>query len=89
MEDNWEHKSEMMRCKTCMFFCNYRCRHSAPTLKGWPAVFPDDWCGAHKLDKDMMKKISGTDIRKAYPHHEAEDEVATDGVGLTYAECLR
>jgi hypothetical protein len=53
--DNWEHKSETMICRTCMFFCNYRCRHSAPTLKGFPAVFPDDWCGAHKLSKETVE----------------------------------
>jgi hypothetical protein len=26
-----------------------RCRKHAPTLQGWPVVFPTDWCGDHKL----------------------------------------
>jgi hypothetical protein len=34
-----------------------RCRKHAPTLGGWPAVYPDDWCGDHKLDKDTMISI--------------------------------
>lgn len=28
-----------------------RCRHHSPTMKGFPATFPDDWCGDHKLDE--------------------------------------
>jgi len=31
-----------------------RCRKCAPTLNGWPVVYPSDWCGSHKLDE---KKI--------------------------------
>jgi hypothetical protein len=27
-----------------------RCRRRAPTLDGWPVVFPEDWCGDHKLE---------------------------------------
>jgi len=71
-EDNWEHRSEGMRCKTCMFFVpkikaripgqdenpkSYdigRCRINAPTLKGWPVMFPDDWCGEHRLDENKI-----------------------------------
>lgn len=26
-----------------------RCRKRSPTLQGFPVVFPDDWCGSHKL----------------------------------------
>ena len=26
-----------------------RCRRHAPSLGGWPVVFPTDWCGDHKL----------------------------------------
>ena len=55
-EDNWEHKSENMLCKTCMFYVPKRsgavgrCRCKAPTIKGWPVMFPTDWCGVHKLE---------------------------------------
>lgn len=55
LEDNWKHKSEGMRCGTCMYNCNYRCRRNAPTIKGWPAVFTTDWCGDHKLNKEYMQ----------------------------------
>jgi hypothetical protein len=53
-EDPWKHRSEGMKCKTCMFVCNMRCRRHAPTMQGYPAVYPDDWCGDHKLDKSFM-----------------------------------
>ena len=61
-KDNWAHKSEGMKCKTCMFYVAKndsigRCREKSPTLKGWPALFPDDWCGAHKLDADKLLPI--------------------------------
>jgi hypothetical protein len=53
-QDLWEHRKEGMRCKTCMFYVNTRCRRHAPTLQGYPAVYPNDWCGDHKLDKVSM-----------------------------------
>lgn len=31
-----------------------RCRRHAPTMSGWPATFPNDWCGDHKLDADKL-----------------------------------
>lgn len=58
--DNWEHRSKMMSCETCMFYVAKglgnigRCREKSPTLKGWPAMFPTDWCGAHKLDEEKI-----------------------------------
>lgn len=64
--DNWQHRADTMRCRTCMFYVPKlesfptsgpkigRCRESSPTLKGWPAVYPSDWCGAHKLDADRI-----------------------------------
>lgn len=52
--DPWKHRSEGMRCETCMWHVNTRCRRHAPTMQGYPAVFPDDWCGDHKLDKVSM-----------------------------------
>ena len=61
--DNWVHRSEGMRCLTCMFFVpkydqpptgdeeidKGRCRRRAPTMSGFPVVFHTDWCGDHKL----------------------------------------
>lgn len=55
--DNWQHRSTNMKCMSCMHFKNMRCRKHAPTLNGWPAVYPDDWCGDHKLDKETMDSI--------------------------------
>ncbi len=58
-EDNWRHRAENMRCQTCMWFVPKteklgRCRANAPTIKGWPAMFPTDWCGEHKLDENKI-----------------------------------
>lgn len=64
--DPWVHRSEGMRCRTCMFFVPKartrsvapgepvlgRCRRHAPTMHGFPAVFETDWCGDHKLDEN-------------------------------------
>lgn len=64
-QDNWEHRSENMRCKTCMYFVPKfkkedpgtdigRCRRNAPTMSGWPVMFVTDWCGEHKLDENKI-----------------------------------
>ena len=55
--DNWKHRSKEMICDTCMHFCYFRCRRHAPTMAGYPAVYESDWCGDHKLDKDIMLVI--------------------------------
>jgi len=67
MEDNWKHRSTKMRCGTCMYFVEKltrspqweghiigRCRRHAPTMKGWPVLFSDDWCGEHKIDEEKV-----------------------------------
>lgn len=59
--DPWVHRSQGMKCSTCMWFVPKadtnspntplgRCRRHAPTMSGYPVVFPTDWCGDHKLD---------------------------------------
>ncbi|MEE9220022.1 MAG: hypothetical protein V3U34_00595 [candidate division NC10 bacterium] len=63
-EDNWKHRSENMRCRSCMYYVPKtvpggdhelgRCRRHAPTMSGWPAIFPADWCGDHKLDEGKL-----------------------------------
>ena len=55
--DLWSHRNTEMICASCMFYTNFRCRRHAPTLNGWPAVYPRDWCGDHKLDKERMRGI--------------------------------
>ena len=65
--DNWTHRSACMVCGKCMFFVLKttiaiqredhiigRCRANPPTMKGWPVVFSDDWCGGHKLDETKL-----------------------------------
>jgi len=53
--DPWRHRTEHMRCGTCMWFAPKegsglgRCRRHAPTMSGYPVVFLSDWCGDHKL----------------------------------------
>jgi hypothetical protein len=74
MEDNWRGRTTGMICGTCVFFVDKksnivqradhvigRCRANAPTMKGWPVVFSDDWCGNHKLDEN---KIDTLDLDK-------------------------
>ena len=73
-KDPWAHRSEGMKCRTCMWFAQKgssvvgRCRRHAPTMSGYPVVFDSDWCGDHKLDEklyeydDIAKKLfSGID----------------------------
>lgn len=31
-----------------------RCRKNAPTMEGYPVVYPGDWCGQHKLDENKL-----------------------------------
>ena len=60
-EDPWRHRSEGMRCVTCMWFvgkspspCLGRCRRHAPTMSGYPVVYTFDWCGDHKIDENRI-----------------------------------
>lgn len=65
--DPWKHRSEGMKCKTCMWFVVKepkhvngdkggigRCRRHAPTMNGYPVVYETDWCGDHKLDETKI-----------------------------------
>ena len=66
--DPWIHRSESMRCKTCIWFVpklpsakldtqNYdlgRCRRHAPSMNGYPVVFVNDWCGDHRIDENKF-----------------------------------
>lgn len=62
-EDPWKHRSDRMKCRTCMWFVRKetrpgadlseigRCRRHAPAMGGYPVVMVDDWCGDHRLDE--------------------------------------
>lgn len=59
--DPWKHRSKGMKCSTCVFYVQKgdvggfgRCRANAPTMKGYPAVFETDWCGAHRMDEEKL-----------------------------------
>ena len=65
--DPWKHRSDGMKCSSCMFFVPKetepglgvlrkvgRCRRHAPTMDGYPVVFLTDWCGDHKLDENKI-----------------------------------
>ncbi len=64
MNDNWKHRSQGMKCESCMWFVFKevnekpknlgRCRRHAPTISGFPAVFGTDWCGDHKMDETKI-----------------------------------
>ncbi len=68
LEDNWAHRGTRTQCRTCMFYVPKagalrldrgeevigRCRERSPSIKGWPAVYPTDWCGAHKMDEEKL-----------------------------------
>jgi hypothetical protein len=58
-KDNWADLSTSV-CGTCMWFVAKfkgkvfpgRCRrHSPKQGDGWPAVYPTDWCGDHKINQ--------------------------------------
>jgi hypothetical protein len=63
-KDNWEGRSTGMKCSTCMWYVPKkdstgelpigRCRRHAPTMNGYPVVYPTDWCGDHKLDESKL-----------------------------------
>ena len=56
--DNWRKGNNRYICNTCAHYLNYRCRKHAPRgLEGWPAVFPTDYCGDHKMDKHTMANL--------------------------------
>jgi hypothetical protein len=62
-EDPWIHRASRMRCNTCMYYVIKqiestrigpeigRCRRRAPTINGYPVVFPSDLCWDHKLEE--------------------------------------
>lgn len=59
--DNWSDRSTMV-CETCLHFAPQkpgspagRCRRRSPGADGagWPAVMPTDWCGEHKIAREL------------------------------------
>jgi len=64
--DLWKDRGMKMKCESCIYYIQKaatqeqiedervigRCRRRAPTLNGYPVVFPSDWCGDHKLNEN-------------------------------------
>jgi hypothetical protein len=59
--DPWVHRSKGMRCATCMWCVEKgklgRCHRRSPTMNGYPVIFPNDWCGDHKLDETKLHRM--------------------------------
>jgi hypothetical protein len=65
-EDKWQNRHLTMTCVFCVWYLKKksaspdsvieigRCRRHAPTMNGFPAVYPMDWCGDHKLDENKL-----------------------------------
>ena len=71
-KDNWQNRSDNMKCKTCMWcvpkkrnevqveplgYDLGRCRRHAPTINGFPVIFVNDWCGDHRIDENKLVEI--------------------------------
>jgi len=61
MNDPWKNRAQKMVCETCIYYVPKgekalvgRCRRHAPTMKGYPVVYPNDWCGEHKLNENIL-----------------------------------
>jgi hypothetical protein len=67
--DPWVHRSDGMRCRTCIWFVSKepqaltvtvkshevgRCRRHDPTMGGYLVVYMTDWCGDHRLDENKI-----------------------------------
>jgi hypothetical protein len=63
LPDNWSDNSTC-KCQTCRFYVLKassgtrpigRCRRRCPVVEiGYPAVYPTDWCGEHKIDENKI-----------------------------------
>ena len=60
MADRWDQITGYC-CETCRYYSPKderigRCRRHAPTMGGYPVVYPDsDWCGDHKIGTNPDK----------------------------------
>lgn len=92
--DPWAHRSEGMRCKSCMWFVPTqaadgitnlgRCRRHAPTGMGFPPVFVNDWCGDHRLDENRVAqcygRMSASEMARILASQHAKPKTTADGL---------
>ena len=72
--DNWKNRKELARCTSCMYYVGKvnmegqmlvgRCRKNAPTMTGFPVVFPTDFCGNHKLNENILTTKTTDEVIK-------------------------
>jgi hypothetical protein len=81
MSDNWiKVPGSTFCCGTCDHYINYRCRRHAPKgQEGWPAVFPTDWCGDHKMNKATMALYYTNPLKTAEMPQPQVGKVASGG----------
>lgn len=72
--DNWKNKVQEMQCRTCAFYVQFRCRRNAPTIHGFPPVYPTDWCGNHRLDKTTMQQIELERTKEESDHYGKDND---------------
>ena len=91
MKDNWEGRTTGMICGTCVFFVEKnskivqrsdhvigRCRANAPTMKGFPVVYSDDWCGYHRVDENKIDALEKTNKNTNMSNPHPNLKYATD-----------
>lgn len=61
-KDKWDQVTGYC-CGSCRYYSPKddkigRCRRNAPSMAGFPVVYPlDDWCGDHKIGTNPHKKV--------------------------------
>lgn len=69
MLDKWDRKTDFC-CASCAYYAPKnpgigRCRRHAPTMAGYPVVYPyNDWCGDHRVG-DNPYKADTAELTKA------------------------
>lgn len=64
---------ECRSCKRCMFYVARpnglvgRCRRHAPTMQGWPVMYPYSWCGDYKLNEEIQIDEKNLSCLTVYP----------------------
>jgi len=74
-----------LRCFNCVFFEGKedatgfiqvgRCIRNAPTIRGFPIMLPNQFCGEHRLDENKFV-IQETEIESEYQYVEEDEDVS-------------
>ncbi len=66
-----------------------RCRRHAPSMTGFPVVYPGDWCGDHKLDESKLGPEEKSNYAKWCEDREAKARKAQATREEAYAAKLK